>query len=156
MISKKLFPIIIFIYFFQYANERNLNYFNSQKVSKKNVLMHRPSIKKSVTQVIYCSKTLKFSHCNEIHISKANGYSLEQKWYCLRNLNIAYVRKFYAKLCFAQIHYTYAGGTSRDRRAYIVGFYREKQRKGHELFSWRRKFSQLKDLKTGNSTYIQD
>ena len=28
MISKKLFPIIIFIYFFQYASERNLNHFN--------------------------------------------------------------------------------------------------------------------------------
>ena len=28
MISKKLFPIIIFIYFFQYVSERNLNYFN--------------------------------------------------------------------------------------------------------------------------------
>ena len=28
MISKKLFPITIFIYFFQYASERNLNYFN--------------------------------------------------------------------------------------------------------------------------------
>ena len=28
MISKKIFPIIIFIYFFQYVNERNLNYFN--------------------------------------------------------------------------------------------------------------------------------
>ena len=48
MISKKLFPIIIFIYFFPYANERNLNYFNFQKVSKKNVLMHRPPIKKSL------------------------------------------------------------------------------------------------------------
>ena len=48
MISKKLFPIIIFIYFFQYVRERNLNYFNFQKVSKKNVLMHRPSIRKSL------------------------------------------------------------------------------------------------------------
>ena len=51
-------------------------------------------------------------------------------------------------LNYVSLRYTYAGGTSRDRRAYIVGFYREKQRKGHELFNWRRKFSQLKDLKT--------
>ena len=51
MISKKLFPIIIFIYFLQYVSERNSNYFNFQKVSKKNVLMHRPSIKKSLPQV---------------------------------------------------------------------------------------------------------
>ena len=50
MISKKLFPIIISIYFFQYAFESNLNYFNFQKFSKKNVLMHRPSIKKSLPQ----------------------------------------------------------------------------------------------------------
>ena len=49
MIAKKTFFIIIFIYFFQYVRERNLNYFNFLKVSKKNVLMHRPSIKKSVT-----------------------------------------------------------------------------------------------------------
>ena len=49
MISKKLFPIIILIYFFQYVSERNLNYFNFQKVSKKNVPMHHPSIKKSLT-----------------------------------------------------------------------------------------------------------
>ena len=57
MISKKLFPIIIFIHFYQYASEGNLNYyasegnlnyFNFQKVSKQNVLMHRPSIKKSL------------------------------------------------------------------------------------------------------------
>ena len=34
MISKKIFPIIIFIFFFQYVSERNLNYFNFQKVSK--------------------------------------------------------------------------------------------------------------------------
>ena len=50
MISKKLFPIIILIHFFQYASERNLNYFNFYKFSKKNVLMHRPSIKKSLLQ----------------------------------------------------------------------------------------------------------
>ena len=53
MISKKLFPIIIFIYFFQYASERNLNYFNFQKVSKKNVLMQRPSIKKSLVYIAF-------------------------------------------------------------------------------------------------------
>ena len=49
MISKNLFPIIIFIYFFQYVSERNLDYFNFQKVSKKNVSMHHPYIKKSLT-----------------------------------------------------------------------------------------------------------
>ena len=51
MISKKIFPIIILIYFFQYVKERNLNYFNFQKVSKTKVLMlHHPCIKKSLAQ----------------------------------------------------------------------------------------------------------
>ena len=59
MISKKLFPIIIFIYFFQYVSERNLNYFNFQKVSKKKVPMHHPSIKKSLDRG--CGSTLYFS-----------------------------------------------------------------------------------------------
>ena len=54
MISKNLFPIIIFIYFFQYASERNLNYFTFSKVSKKNVLMHHPSIKKSLNKPNQC------------------------------------------------------------------------------------------------------
>ena len=58
MISKKLFPVIIFIYFFQYVSERN--YFNFQKVSKKIVLMHHPSIKKSVVKfgLVMNEKTL--------------------------------------------------------------------------------------------------
>ena len=61
MISKKLFPIIIFIYFFQYASEMNLNYFNFQKFSKKYMLMHRPSIKKSLIK-LSCLQKNNFGH----------------------------------------------------------------------------------------------
>merc|ERR1712008_580508 len=45
MIAKKLFFTIIFIHFFQYVRERNLNYFHHLQISKKNVLMHRPVAK---------------------------------------------------------------------------------------------------------------
>ena len=45
MVSKKLFPVIIFIYIFQYTSKL----FQLLESFKKNVLMHHPSIKKSLS-----------------------------------------------------------------------------------------------------------
>ena len=107
MISKKLFPIIIFIYFFQYVSERNLNYFKFQKVSKKNVLMHHPSIKKSVVSStrnkLIFKKTYLAIYQGNLLISKLGNHLIR----CINCITLQYCKCNNHLNRLANINYIY-------------------------------------------------
>ena len=66
MISKKLFPIIIFIHFFQYVSEKNLNYiFQLLAGFKKNVRIHHllRNLWLSWAELIYSVSNSKKRNC---------------------------------------------------------------------------------------------